>query len=531
MKAPRLMMIGLDGFDPVLAERMMAEGRLPALARLRAGGAQVRLDHGPAKRTGLAWEHIATGLAPEDAKRWAAVQFDPAGYGVRQRPTWMKPFAAGLGRRSVVFDPPYFNLAAAPDALGLVSWGAHDPGVAQASRPEGLAAEIERRFGSYPATPWIYGFVWPSPERTRRMGEDLVRAVDLRSDIASWLFAERLPDWDLGFMVVSEYHSAIEALWHGVDPDHPLHALPSAEPARRGLEAVYEAGDRLVGRMVELFPDARFAIFNLHGMGANNADVADMLLLPELLYRHSFGRPCNRGGDWPTTAEGTPLIAGDRSWEDEIDRALPTALKRQGRIGRAVAGLRRRLGSGEDEDSLSIEWMPSARYRRFWPRMRAFAMPSFYDGQVRINLAGREARGIVARADYESACDEIESLLRDCRDVATGLPVVAAIERTGRPDRLDGSEPDLLILWAGAPLGLDHPVHGPIGPFPYRRPGGHTGGKGIAWIAGPGIEPGDHGTRSAFDLVPTIVELVGEEAASELSGESFRRDVECEAAE
>jgi predicted AlkP superfamily phosphohydrolase/phosphomutase len=438
----------------------------------------------------------------------------------------MTPFVAGLGRPSVMFDPPYFNLATAPDALGLVGWGAHDPGVAQSSRPEGLADEIERRFGPYPATPWIYGFVWPSPERTRTMGEDLVRAIDLRADIASWMFGDRLPDWELGYMVVSEYHSAIEALWHGVDPDHPLNALPSAEPARLGLEAVYEAGDRLVGRMIDRFPDARFAIFNPHGMGANNADVANMLLLPELLYRHSFGRPCNRGGDWPTLADGTPVIAGEQSWEDEIDRTLPNTLKRQGRVGRAASRLRRIVGGDDAEEGLPLDWMPSVRYRRFWPEMRAFAFPSFYDGQVRINLAGREARGIVARDDYESTCDEIETLLRECRDLATGRPVVSAIERTARPDRLDGSEPDLLFLWAGSPLGLDHPVHGRIGPFPYRRSGGHTGGDGIAWLAGPGIVAGDHGTRSAFDIVPTVIDLLGDRPAGKLSGESFRREIE-----
>lgn len=531
MASPRLMMIGLDGFESSIAERLMAEGRLPVLKRLSESGASVELDHGPAKRTGLAWEHVATGLSPESGKRWSAVDFDPATYGVLQRPTSMTPFVAGIGRRTVVFDPPYFNLAEAPEARGLVSWGAHDPGVPEASRPDGLGAEIAERFGAYPARPWIYGFVWPSAERARRMGEDLIRAVDLRADIAAWLFAERLAGWELGFMVVSEYHSAIEGLWHGVDPGHPLHDMPSAAPARAGLEGVYEAGDRLIGRMMERLPDARFAIFNLHGMGANNADVADMILLPEILYRHSFGEACATGAEWETNGRGVPVFDGERSWEEEIDRALPREMRRPGRARRALAALRRRATGEADDGTLPLDWMPSGRYRRFWPEMRAFALPSFYDGQIRINLKGREARGVVDRADYDSACDEIETLLRECHDIATGRSVVAAIDRTDRPDRLDRSEADLIVVWNGAPLGLVHPVHGRIGPFPYRRPGGHTGGTGIALLAGPGIAPGDRGTRSAFDLVPTIVELVGGEAGAGLSGESFRREVEAEAAE
>ena len=55
--------------------------------------------------------------------------------------------------------------------------------------------------------------------------------------MARWLLAERLPEWSLGMVVVSELHSAIEALWHGIDPDHPLHGLPSSLNARNGVEA------------------------------------------------------------------------------------------------------------------------------------------------------------------------------------------------------------------------------------------------------------------------------------------------------
>jgi predicted AlkP superfamily phosphohydrolase/phosphomutase len=526
MTGPRLMMIGLDGFEQKIAERLLAEGRLPALRRLRESCAHVQLDHGPAKRTGLAWEHVASGLSPEDAGRWSAIDFDPATYKVVQRPTLTRPFAAGLGRRTIVFDPPYFGLGEAEEVGGLVSWGAHDPGVAQSARPAGLIAEMESRFGPYPAMPWVYGFVWPSPERTRKMGEDLARAVDLRADIALWLFAERLPDWELGFMVVSEYHSAIEALWHGGDASHPLHLFPSGAPARLGLESVYEAGDRLIARMMERLPDARFAIFNLHGMGANDADVADMALLPELLYRHSFGRPCMSEAPWKLAESGAPMILGDGSWESEIDRVLPPAMRRPGLVRRGLSALRRRLRGGGETGAVGLDWMPCARYRRFWPLMTAFALPSFYDGQIRINLRGREARGVVDPAGYDAACDGIEALLRECRDTRTGGPIVAGIERTSRPDRLGPSEADLVVTWEGAPLGFDHPVHGRIGPLPYRRPGGHTGGTGVAWLAGPGIAAGDYGTRSAFDIVPTVIDLLGRDPGESLSGESFRREVE-----
>ena len=140
-----------------------------------------------------------------------------------------------------------------------------------------------------------------------------------------------------------------------------------------------------------------------------------------------------------------------------------------------------------------------------------------------MNLAGREHQGRVARDDYDSACDEVEALVRACRDTRTGEPVVADVERArGRdPLALGASEADLVVVWSGAAVGFDHPDHGRIGPLPYRRTGGHTGPYGMAYLAGEGIAPGDRGVRSSFDVAPTIVELLGEPVPRDVSGTSL----------
>jgi len=54
MPQRRLMMVGLDGFEQSIADKMVGAGRLPVLERLRAGGACAQLDHGHARRSGLA---------------------------------------------------------------------------------------------------------------------------------------------------------------------------------------------------------------------------------------------------------------------------------------------------------------------------------------------------------------------------------------------------------------------------------------------------------------------------------------------
>ena len=45
----------------------------------------------------------------------------------------------------------------------------------------------------------------------------------------------------------------------------------------------------------------------------------------------------------------------------------------------------------------------AGNYRPYWPRMRSFALPSFGDAYLRVNVAGRERDGRVAVDDYDEA--------------------------------------------------------------------------------------------------------------------------------
>ena len=533
----KVLAIGLDGYEQSVGDAFIAAGELPCLAELRSKSARFLLDHGAATRTGLAWEHASTGRSPEAANRWSAVDLDTETYEVWHDGTSLQPFPAALDARTVVFDPPYFDLERAPSVRGVMNWGAHDPGVASGSRPSELIDEVSSRFGSYPARDCMYDVVWPSAERTCAMAQALARATDVRTRIARWLLAERCPDWDLAFVVAGELHSAIEAFWHGYDPTHPLHRMPSAQPAAEGLREVYRANDRLVHDLVSAFPDATVVAFSMNGMGPNRSDVASMMLLSELLYRHAFGKPLlHVPAAWTDAPGGMPMLAPGQDWSQAVKSRLSPLPEPLDVVRRAVArmlpeSVKRVLRpnghapapSRDGTLRLSLDWMPTGLYQPYWHAMRCFALPSFYDGRVRINLAGRERCGLVPVADYEKACDEVESLVRTCRDLHSGEPVVAHVERpAGRdPLALGPSESDLVVVWRTPALGFAHPEIGSIGPLPYRRTGGHTGPHGMAYIAGDRIEAGDRGVRSSFDVVPTIVELLGEPPAPDVSGRSL----------
>lgn len=525
MGKQRVLAVGLDGYEESLERRLMGAGELPALKGLRERSARYLLDHGPAQRSGLSWEHFSTGLSMESAGRWGALHFYPETYEVFQEATRLQPFAARLGSRTVVFGAPYFDLAQAPRVRGVIGWGVHDPGVPLAARPDDLLGEFEARFGKYPAERWIYGVPWSSVERTREMGEALTRAVNLRARAALWLLGERLPDWDFGLVVVAEPHSATEGLWHGIDPSHPLHRMPSAGAAREGVLGVYRGVDRLVAELADAFPDAALVVFSMGGMGPNYSDTASMALLAELMYRRAFGRPLLRQPDGWTDTLASPPLGEQEEWSAAVRAHLPAAESSPllSRIGRAARRLVGEAGAPDSRLRRPVNWIPAMSYRPHWRSMDAFALPSYYDGRIRINLKGREADGRVNASEYEALCDELEATLRECRDPATGREVVGHVERSrGRdPLTVGPTEPDMAVVWQGTFCALEHPQLGRVGPVPYRRTGGHTGRFGMAYLSNVEAEPGERGVRSAFDVAPTICELLGEPPPDGMSGESL----------
>jgi hypothetical protein len=271
-----------------------------------------------------------------------------------------------------------------------------------------------------------------------------------------------------------------------------------------------------------------------------------MVLLPELLYRHAFGRSLlTPHSEWTAAPDGLPVLEGGDSWavasQQWVPRiALPKAPRRL--LPDALPALARRLprpvkavlkaaraaatewgSAGGPDVRLDLSWQPAERYRSHWPRMPAFALPSFYDGRIRINLRGRERDGSIEISRYEETCRGLERMLRECRNPRTGEPMVAFVERawTRNPLELTGSEADLVVVWRDVAAGLEHPRLGLVGPVPLLRTGGHTGRHGFAYIVAPGLGPGDQGVRSAFDVMPTMARLLGHQPPSQMSGKSL----------
>ncbi|MCA1991835.1 MAG: nucleotide pyrophosphatase, partial [Coleofasciculus sp. S288] len=166
----------------------------------------------------------------------------------------------------------------------------------------------------------------------------------------------------------------------------------------------------------------------------------------------------------------------------------------------------------EHSDPLSFQ--PAEWYKPCWPYMKAFALPSFSEGYIRINLKGREARGLVAPSEYEAFCDQLTQKLYRLTDARTGTPMVKEIIRT-RQNPTDSNpklpDADLVVIWQEeyATDVVDSPDVGRIGPVPHVRTGSHRS-EGFIFAQGQGIEPGiSLPTSHALDVTPTILSLMG----------------------
>lgn len=537
----RLAMIGLDSAEITFVNKLIAAGELPTLGRLKYGGARATLRAESAWRNGRVWETVLTGHPVLSS----AALFDPDNYSCHQLGSRkIEPFYTRMPNLNVLaLDVPYMSLWYDVPGIQAV-WGGHDAGYPRASRPAGLVKEIDARFGVHPGFHNDFDCAWHHEPSINSLADALITGARRRVEIVDWLM-EKNPNWNVFLTVLSEAHSAGEMFWHGADPRHPLAKTPTAPLAKQRLHEVYRELDASVGKMIARMPsDTTTVVCSVHGMEWNHYDVPSMVLLPELLYRACLGQQRLRGPDtarW--RSQGCPpVMPGPQTkWQEHVqDLFEPKSARKWWRDFRSSLGLRKRKIPLEAlttpippecelnpeqiaEPVWPLDWQSTCWYRPYWPQMKAFALPSFYDGRVRINLRGREKHGMVDLGDFERACDWVENLLGECRNLRDGKPVVEHCERVRPEDPLNTADRDgdLIFTWNNAVDGFEHPELGVIGPIPYRRTGGHTS-RGFAYFNGPGIAPSKLGVHDSEELTGTFMNLLGDSRQTSMLGSLAR---------
>lgn len=568
MPAP-VIAIGLDAADPNRLETWMQRGDLPNLQRIRQQGTYGRLrsqvNYGgkltETSSTERLWVMFGSGCRPSTTGYWSPVQFNAGDYRIthdtvngaydyRQYPPF---WSLDKSRRVAVFDVPVAALADQVNGIQILGWGGHAPHTPSHSLPEQILPDLQQRYGKNPLLHQDYGNWWDA-SYLERIQMSIAKSVQARSQICQELLQQER--WDLLLTVFGESHTAGHDLWHLHQVNHPLNPLSRKkgntnrsatefQPISDPLLTAFQHIDQAIGEIVAAaHEDAQVVIFAVHGMGDNVTDMNSMTVLPELMYRYSFpGQVAIAPGSTQRPPRSPYLHPRRKSWAGEVwqRRYDANPLKRllmpwvPSRFDTWLnAGAHPRLTSPYEmrDRNQPLNWMPAMWYADLWPQMKAFALPAFAAGHIRINLAGREGEGIVDPADYEQTCAELTQLLYQLTDARTGRPLVKSVVNVRSQDQALSCDPclpdaDLVVLWHDRVTDVvDHPTLGRIGPITYYRTGGHMP-DGFVIMKSPQVEPDtDLPTAEVIDLAPTILDLMGAEKAEYLEGRSLVAAIE-----
>lgn len=512
----RVLLIGLDSADADLVERWGADGHLPILAGLRRDGVWGRLGTTADVMHVSAWPTLYTGVRPGRHGLYHAYQARAGVRGARRaRPeeAGAPPFWRLLdeeGRDCLVMDAFMTHPLDGFGGVQILEWGTWTWFVRPATRPRGLAREIERRFGSYPAPEHLHVLDVPDPGWFR---DRLVAGARKKGEVVRWLLQER--PWDLAFVTFGEPHGGGHYLWHHEDPGHPAHEGPPAAAPHPLLE-VYAAVDAAIGRILEVAGDGVLVlVVSGDGMGPNYAGCQHV---PEVLHRlglyHGEGMGAGVGPEREAGGGGADASPGLAS---RLRSLLPLSVRQ------AVT----RCMPRSLHYRLSMRWVNEAVD---WDRTRVFCLPNANEAYLRIRRRGRDPGGSVDDGEYRRLLGLLQDVAGSFRNPANGH---AAAERVVRVDEVfPGPErhhlPDLVVTWdpearvldrlAGAPFGE---VHGEPG---YRTAPFYTGNhRPNAFVAarGPGVAVGTLEGGHVLDVAPTVLAALGVDPPARLEGRAW----------
>jgi len=268
-RSPRVLLIGIDGADTRIVDRLVGEGKLPTFARLKHEGAWGLLRSVEPLLSPLVWTSIVTGRRPQDHGIFDFVEVTPEG----------EPTPITSTRRRV---PALWNLAGSYGrSSGFIGWYASYPAEAVrgfivsdrvafhqvksgratrgATYPETLSAELRKELGEpapdLPATKARF-LANPNapitPDGARRL-EELAKI-----HATSELYRRMTPTLERRFSpdLLAVYFEAIDACGHlfmeDAPPRRPDVSDPDFAAFSSTVDRCYAYQDEILGELLKL---------------------------------------------------------------------------------------------------------------------------------------------------------------------------------------------------------------------------------------------------------------------------------------
>lgn len=498
---PPLVVLGYDFADPELLVRWAQEGHLPTLAGLmergswaRTRGPDLMCEHG-------AWTSVLSGIPLSEHGYYYFRRLVPGTYDLRTatpRDAHAQPFwahLAGTGRRVAIVDAPTAEPLAGLEGLQLADWATHLPAHPPSAEPASVLGKAERLYGPRAPTPQIEN---EPAARHRELNDLLHQRVARKGTLCRSLLAGT--EADVTVAVFSESHPAGHHFWQYLPQGHRGGGEDGLGTALRDL---YAAIDREMGLLLGVLPAAA-NVFVVSSAGLQGQ--YPTLGVLDAMCRALGYRPQATGGGGAKKAFS------------------PMALARRIVPERVRIRLSRRLSREARERILSAQF----RGETDWSATTAFAIPSFYNGFLRVNLRGREPEGTVEPGEeYLAVLERLEADLAQLTAPESGEPVlgevVRAIDLTGGepPQEL----PDLFVMFKPHRHFLERVSH-PRAELTQEPPelfrDTHHSQSGLVVGAGPSVAAGGElGEISPLDLAPTLLSMLGERPPPALAGRAL----------
>ncbi len=503
----KIVMIGVDAAELSFIQAHRAT--LRNFDRLLSRGALQRLESTAGAMPGSVYPTFYTGKPPGEHGLYHHLQWDPRAMHLRRvTGEWLyaEPFWCDLDRRGLsvaVVDMQMALSSRLQTGIEIMNWGNHDYLGRFAVNPPHLAREILRRFGRHPMGDEIP--VRKGPAELERIRKSLVAGARQKGGLSRWLLGLR--DWDFFLTVFGETHRGGHVLWPlGPEPQHG---------SLRPLLDVYQAVDEGLGEVLNAVPEDRTVIvFSLHGMGPNTSQEH---FVPGVMDRvNELFETSGADGALPRRAAGDPRSAERRLFRRSPKQHSLMRLLRetvppgvQNAIARAVpvrvrdAVVDRQIAGG-----------------RVWELTPGLALVADFNGYLRFNLRGREARGMLDPdgETFRRYLDWMRRSFMELRVAGTGERLVkdVLLSRDRFPGERSNHLPDAVVTWTGVPpaLGVRSDALGPLTAKLATGRGGNHRAEGFCIRLEPGATrgeqvPGGH----ILDLAPLVLtRLLGERA-------------------
>jgi len=432
--AAPVLAIGIDAAESTLIRQLIEQNKMPALGSLLSEGQWLRVDSPAHIGSGAVWPTFMTGVEPTTHGMYSEWSWIPEAMSlIRYSGRHLTPFWKSYAEQGVsigVFDVPFALPVGVSSGFEVCEWWAHDTTGAGLQAGPNQILSLVAQSPSHPLS--SNRFVDTTPDNLSNLKEltaACVAGVQLRGTLAQRLIRETKPQ--LTLMVFPEIHHASHLMWHTVEPLHRFYearALSNKRAHETLLKDVYIAVDQQIGELIEVAgTNATVMVFALHGM-------RPALGFPGFLGPLLCERGFSRLESWSSQSWGRRTLS------------LLAAIKRH---------------TPDDVKKLYYKLTPTAATHKLarptmlpvydWKNTRAFSLPTDQYGWIRVNLAGREAQGIVSLDHYDETCTQLEQMLLSLTS-ESGDALVRDITRTVQDgaSALSNPLPDLVVHWEDA---------------------------------------------------------------------------------